>query len=151
MISSNCIFCNIIAGADPSVLVYEDDICIAIMDIFPIREGHVLVIPKEHAALVHELNEKTRNHLFSVSNRINKAQRECGLPCDAVNIIVNDGKAANQHVPHIHIHLLPRIKGDLIKVALSFFTRMFKYFGQESRRVRLEKVADKIKIHIPEG
>jgi len=150
MKTPECIFCSIIAGTDPSVLVYEDDICIAIMDIFPIREGHVLVIPKEHAALIHELSEQTRNHLFSVANRINKAQRNCGLPCDALNIIVNDGKAANQHVPHVHIHLLPRKKGDLSKVALSFFTRMLNYFGQESRRKRLEIIADKIKNKIPD-
>ena len=150
MNSSDCIFCSIVEGADPSVRVYEDDICIAIMDIFPIREGHVLVIPKEHAPLVHELSEQTRNHLFSVANRINKAQRRCDLPCDAINIIVNDGKAANQHVPHVHVHLLPRRQGDLSKVALSFFTRMLNYFGQESRRKRLEKIADNIKTHIPE-
>lgn len=151
MSHSDCIFCSVIQGTSPSVKVYEDDVCLAIMDIFPIREGHVLVLPKQHGALLHELSDEIRSHLFFVANRINQAQRRCGIPCDAVNLFVNDGKAANQHVPHVHIHLLPRKQGDLIKVAVSFFTRMLNYFGQASRLKRLEKVAASIQQHLPDA
>ena len=151
MNNADCIFCDIISGNGPSVKVYEDELCIVIMDIFPMRPGHVLVIPKEHAALIHELSEQSRSHIFSVANRINQAQRKSDLPCDAINLVVNDGKAANQHVPHVHIHLLPRKQGDLSRLAFSFFTRMLNYFGQESRRKRLERMAELIKQNIPES
>lgn len=151
MQQSDCIFCDVIAGSAASVRVYEDDVCLVIMDIFPIREGHVLILPKQHGALMHELSDQARSHLFCVANRINQAQRRCGIPCDAVNLFVNDGKAANQHVPHVHIHLLPRKQGDLLKVVASFFTRMRNFFAQASRYQRLEKIAENIRQHIPEA
>lgn len=151
MPQSDCIFCDVIAGSAPSVQVYEDDVCLAIMDIFPIRQGHVLVLPKQHGALLHELSDQTRSHLFCVANRINLAQRRCGILCDAVNLFINDGKAANQHVPHVHIHLLPRKQGDLLKVVVSFFTRLRSYFAQASHHKRLVTLAETIKQHIPEA
>ena len=82
------------------------------MDVYPFTRGHVLVIPKQHAARLHELTPAMRQRLFEVGNRIGLALRQQPLPCDDLNFIINDGKRANQHVPHVHLHVIPRVRGD---------------------------------------
>ncbi|PCJ17042.1 MAG: HIT family protein [Gammaproteobacteria bacterium] len=140
-----CVFCDVVAKEAPASVVYEDSECIVIMDIFPVRVGHTLVISKQHAQHLRELSPFHREHLFDVANRVTVAQSRCGIPFDASNLIVNDGKAANQHVPHVHIHLIPRTKKDTLAFVSSFFTRMLKVFGEESKRKRLDRTAQRIK------
>ncbi|WP_423790305.1 HIT family protein, partial [Listeria monocytogenes] len=60
----SCIFCSIVAQRAPASIIYEDELCLALMDIFPLRPAHVLVINKRHVQYVHELSEQERNHLF---------------------------------------------------------------------------------------
>ena len=140
----DCIFCQVVKNEVPSTIVYEDELCIAFMDIFPIRPGHTLVIPKQHAAYLHQLPQLLRTHLFNVANAILDAQRAAGITQDGANFLVNDGKAANQHVPHVHIHVLPRTKGDMVSVCWTFLTRMLNVFGREKKRIRLEAQANQI-------
>jgi len=142
---SNCVFCEVVNKKAPASIVYEDENCIAIMDIFPVRLGHALVISKHHAQHLRELSPFHREHLFNTANKIIVAQSRCGIPFQAANLIVNDGKEANQHVPHVHIHLIPRTKKDTLSFVTSFFTRMFKVFGQDSKRKRLDETAQRIK------
>lgn len=110
--SSNCIFCALINKSLPAEIIYEDEHTLAFMDVFPMRPGHVLVIPKRHAQYVYELNDTERNQLFNTANKIAKALRESALAPDALHFNINDGVAAQQTVPHVHLHLLPRKKGD---------------------------------------
>ncbi len=129
-------------------MVYQDARCIAFMDLFPMRPGHVLVIPRQHATFISELDAGTRAHLLEVANAVIKAQKAAGLPCDGNNVFLNDGPAANQHVPHVHLHVLPRRNGDLHKAVLSFATRYLNYFGQAAHRQRLDDMAQRIAQHM---
>lgn len=116
----------------------------AFMDLFPMRPGHTLVIPKMHAGYVSDLTPELRAGLFELGNRILQAQVRAGLPVQGHNLIINDGPAANQHVPHVHLHVIPRVQGDLHKALFSFASRYMNYFGQEARRRELDGLAKRI-------
>ena len=147
---ADCIFCAIERGTGEASLVYQDEACLAFMDLFPVRPGHVLVIPRRHAVFVGELDAATRGHLFEVGNAVVNAQKAAGLPCDGNNLYLNDGPAANQHVPHVHLHVLPRQQGDLLKTVFTFSTRFVNYFGQVAHRRRLDELAQRIAQHMPQ-
>jgi len=87
-----CVFCGIVRGEERASVVHEDDVCVAFMDLFPIRSGHVLVVPRAHAVHLHELPEAVRAHLFVVATRIMEAQRAAGIGWQGGNVLVNDGR-----------------------------------------------------------
>ncbi|MFC1834148.1 HIT family protein [Thermodesulfobacteriota bacterium] len=109
--SPDCIFCKIVAGEIPSTKIYEDDLSLGIMDVAPINKGHLLVIPKEHFETILEIDHSLYGHLTTVMCRIAGAVHEAIEP-DGMNILQLNGKAANQVVPHLHIHLVPRWHED---------------------------------------
>ncbi len=145
---SDCLFCNIAQKKLDSSIVFEDKQCIAIMDIFPLGEGHVLVIPKQHGVLLNELDQVLQSHLFSVGSKIVNAQRAAGFGVKGTNFLLNDGKAANQTVPHIHLHLIPRKKGDFIKSIPKLALHVTGLFGLSTSRTKLNKQANAIKQHL---
>lgn len=147
---TDCIFCSILKGESPASVVYQDEDCMAFMDLFPMRPGHVLVIPRQHAIFINELNSDLRAHLIEVSMQIIKAQKKSGLPCDGNNVFLNDGPAANQHVPHVHFHVLPREQGDLSKTLFSFASRYLSYFGMSAHRQKLDEIANELSLLMPE-
>lgn len=107
----NCIFCKIINGDIPSKKIYEDDICLVILDISQATKGHMLVIPKTHYQNIIECDEETNKHLFSIAKKM--AQRTLDvLKADGVNILVNTNEVAGQSVFHFHIHVIPRYTND---------------------------------------
>jgi histidine triad (HIT) family protein len=142
---NRCIFCEIVKQGRPASMVWQDAACSSFLDIHPITRGHVLVIPQAHVGRLVDLEAEDRAHLFAVSNRILQALYTCGLARDGANILVNDGQAANQHIPHVHIHLIPRSKGDTPKVAGLLVARMFNQFGRAAPRGQLDAVAAKIR------
>ena len=143
-----CLFCRIVAGDEPAVHLHEDELCIAFMDIHPLGSGHVLVIPKRHAQKLEELDEPVRQHLFAVCNRIVAAQRSAAFGVDGSHFLLNDGKAASQHVPHVHFHLIPRSGRD----KLGFFFRMVLHitglFGLRTPESTLQAQAARIRAHM---
>ncbi|MDX1696457.1 MAG: HIT family protein [Ketobacteraceae bacterium] len=147
---SECIFCQIVRGEAPASVVYEDEHAMAFMDLFPMNLGHTLVIPRQHAVYIQELTPALRSHLFEITNAVVVAQKAAGIPCDGNNVFVNDGPAANQHVPHVHIHSLPRVKGDLAKTVYTFATRFRNLFGQAALRRRLDQQAGQIAACMPD-
>ncbi len=124
----DCIFCKIVSGEIPAVKVYEDDGFLAFMDIGPVNKGHVLVIPKRHAATFLDLSEEEAAELFRRVNRIAKAVKEA-LGADGLNIINNVGDASGQEVFHVHVHIIPRFYDDGMK----FGWRKLQYEGDEIR------------------
>jgi histidine triad (HIT) family protein len=121
----SCIFCEIINARQPSSTVFEDEDFVVIMDIFPMSPGHCLVIPKEHKARVHELPADIRERLFELAVQVRCAITASALVCDDANYIINDGENANQEVPHVHLHVMPRrqrdhgsLLGNMLKKAL---------------------------------
>ena len=109
-----CVFCQILAGQQPVSRVHEDAICLAFMDIHPLGRGHVLVIPKKHRVQLTDLSPEESLHLFKIGSRILHAQRLLGWCVHGSHLLLNDGPAANQLVPHVHLHIIPRAPGDTI-------------------------------------
>ncbi|MFP5430652.1 MAG: HIT family protein [Gammaproteobacteria bacterium] len=119
---THCIFCDIVEGRLPAVTVYEDEHVMALMDIFPLRRGHVLVIPRRHHRQLHELDSTLRSHLVDTATHVAQAMYRSALAPAAVHYNVNDGPAAHQTVPHVHLHVLPRFRGD----SASFLLRLLR-------------------------
>jgi len=111
MKDSNCIFCKIIAGDIPSSTVYEDDDFKAILDVNPAARGHVIILPKNHAANIFELSDEDAAKVMIIAKKIAKAVK-AAYNCDGVNILQNNGEAAGQTVFHLHVHVIPRFAGD---------------------------------------
>lgn len=108
----NCIFCRILRAEAPASIVFEDELCMAFMDLQPVNPGHVLIVPKEHVAYFKDIDEDLGAHLFRIGLRIDRALRETGLRCEGVNFFAADGKAAFQEIFHAHLHVFPRYRGD---------------------------------------
>lgn len=106
------LFAKILRGEIPSHRLYEDDRCVAILDIFPVNPGHLLVIPKAPATTVPELAPELVSHLMTVGARLSRAVRAAAPKCEGVNFWISDGAAAGQEIPHVHLHVIPRFEGD---------------------------------------
>jgi len=111
-VTSSCIFCDIVRGAAPASIVYSDEQVMAFVDIRPVNPGHLLVIPRTHAACVAELQPELGGQMFQVAMRLAQALRQTSLPCEGVNLFLADGAVAGQEVFHVHLHVLPRFRGD---------------------------------------
>jgi histidine triad (HIT) family protein len=109
--SGQCIFCEIVHGTAPASWVYQDDTVVAFMDIQPITQGHMLVVPREHAVLMTDLNETAAMRTFRVARKLAAVARHV-LDASGVNLLVMDGEAAYQDVPHFHVHVIPRYPRD---------------------------------------
>lgn len=108
---SECIFCKIISGEIPSKKVYEDEYTCVIMDIANDVDGHMLAIPKKHIGSILDCDDNNLTCLMKTVKLISKhCVENCGF--DGVNLLNASGESAGQSVPHFHIHIIPRIKGD---------------------------------------
>jgi histidine triad (HIT) family protein len=142
---SHCVFCKIVAGELPSTRVYEDDTVIAFMDIFPLRRAHVLVIPREHQQHLHRLPEALRERLIQTGARIADALYASALGPAAVHYMINDGPQAHQTVPHVHLHVLPRYRGDGASFLLSLLRKPFELITGPRPHASLEADAAEIR------
>lgn len=106
---TDCIFCKIVDGEIPSRDVYEDRSVLAFLDANPLSPGHTLVIPKEHAAMIEDVVESPA--VWDVTRKL-APQVASAVDAPAYNVGVNNGAAAGQEVPHVHMHIVPRFEGD---------------------------------------
>jgi histidine triad (HIT) family protein len=138
-LNENCIFCKIIAGQIPSIKIYEDQICLAFMDISPLNEGHLLVVPKDHCETILEISPEEYGHLYQTACKLAAIVKNTLNP-DGINIMQLNGKAANQVVPHLHVHLVPRWNGDGLTISA-----WEPIMGDKSQ---INSVAEKIKSNL---
>lgn len=101
----DCIFCKIVAGEIPSAKVYEDGEMLVFRDIAPVANIHLLAVPKEHFATVAELDGRRAALAGGMLRTIGAHAHEWGLE-GGYRLVVNQGEAAGQTVPHLHIHIL---------------------------------------------
>lgn len=134
-----CVFCGIVEGREPASVVYADGTVMAFMDIAPIVPGHLLVIPRRHAEFLAEVPVEEAAVCFSAARRLTAALRESGLRVEGVNLMVMDGEAAFQDVPHFHIHVIPRYAGDGFSLAFP------DSYGQPVERTLLDDHAARIR------
>lgn len=107
MASEPTIFGRILEGEIPCHRVYEDEHVLAFLDVGPLSLGHVLVIPKERAAFLHELSDDAAAAIGRVLPRIARAVMAV-TGCADYNVLQNNGAAANQAVFHVHFHIIPK-------------------------------------------
>ena len=108
---TKCIFCSIIKDELGAVRVFENSDFIAFMDKYPINKGHALVLPKNHHESIFTMRDDEVGKLFSTVSFLSKGIMKA-LDAKGLNIGQNNGKAANQIVPHVHVHIIPRYSYD---------------------------------------
>lgn len=133
---SGCVFCAIVAGEAEASVAFADDRVVAFMDLGAVTPGHVLVVPRLHAAGLEDLDEETSMHVWRTGHRIGRALRRSGLRCEGVNVFLADGEAAFQEVFHFHLHVFPRFAGDGFRIGADWATRARHLLDEEARHVR---------------
>ncbi len=138
--SMNCLFCEIVAGRKSAHFVYQDETHVAIMDKYPIQRGHVLAMPKKHHESIIDMPIESVSQLFARVPIIAKGVL-LATGADGFNVGNNNGKAANQIIPHVHVHVIPRYQ----KQGNPWKSRMI------ANDKELEELASKIKNSIKSG
>ena len=111
----DCLFCKIVAGDIPSTRVFEDERTVAFMDINPATRGHLLVVPREHAADLHEIGPEDLKACALTAQKLAGRMPE-GLGADGVNLLNCVGSVAWQTVFHFHLHVVPRYENDPLRL-----------------------------------
>ena len=107
----SCIFCRIVAGEIPGEVVARTDDAVAFLDVQPLADGHVLVVPTAHVARVEDLTPAQAAGVFGLVHRLTGPARQA-VKAAGTTIGVNDGAVTGQTVPHVHVHIVPRWDGD---------------------------------------
>jgi histidine triad (HIT) family protein len=121
----DCLFCAIVAGTAPGHIVLDEPDVVAFLDIRPVFKGHVLVVPREHIVTLSEVPQPLLTDLFVAVQRCATAVVE-GL--GAQGSFVAENNVVSQAVPHLHVHVVPRTKGDGLR---GFFWPRQKYASDE--------------------
>ena len=103
----DCIFCEILNGKREGHLLYEDNDHVAFLDKYPIDVGHSLIIPRKHHERITDMDSADVGKLFSLVPKIAHAILKA-TNADAFSLGQNNGRAAKQIIPHVHIHIIPR-------------------------------------------
>ena len=106
-----CVFCKIVAGEAPAYMVFEDERIMVFMDIFPVADGHTLIIPKRHSSNLLDAEPADLAAVITHSQRVAVAIRDIIVP-DGIAVAQLNGAAAAQTVFHYHMHIIPRRDGD---------------------------------------
>jgi histidine triad (HIT) family protein len=139
-----CVFCSIVAGSARAHVVFEDPVCIAFLDARPLFPGHTLVIPRAHRATFRDVPGDELGPLLGGAQRVSLAL-ERALASDGTLVALND--RVSQSVPHVHIHVVPRRKGDGLR---GFFWPRHKYATDEEAAAVAGKIRAALAI-APQG
>lgn len=121
MRSSECVFCSIISGKETAAVVYEDHLVFAFLDKRPLFPGHTLLLPRSHIAEMGDLSPHETGHLFNAARLLTIAVKRAS---GAQGTFVAVNNKVSQSVPHLHVHIVPRNKGDGLR---GFFWPRKKY------------------------
>ena len=102
---NDCIFCQVLAEEVPSSKVYQDELVAVFMDLQPVIQGLMLVIPNVHAPYLADIDPETGAQMFKVAQKLSQALRRSGVKCEGIN-------SSKQEVFHCHLHVFPRYLGD---------------------------------------
>jgi histidine triad (HIT) family protein len=132
---TNCDVCKILQNKELFKVIYDDDICFAILHESPAVLGHSIVIPKIHSPIIEELEDEVVGHLFNVCNKVSSAIFD-SLGAHGTNIILNNGIDAGQELPHVVINVLPRSENDGLD---------FEWTPKKSDDAQIKALATRIK------
>lgn len=127
---NNCIFCKIVKGEIPTNKIYEDKNFLVFLDIKPVSDGHLLIIPKKHVIWMQEAEDKTISDIFKLTKKMMLALKK-GLKCDYVQMSV-----VGNEIPHFHVHLIPRYNSIVLK---NFPTKKYKPNEAENIKKKIIK------------
>ena len=108
---SDCVFCKIAAGQIPSKIVLGNETAVAFLDVGPLADGHLLLIPRDHCERLEDLSTDVVAEVCGLLPRLGKALVQV-TGAAGYNVLQNNGRIAGQVVPHVHFHLIPRAEGD---------------------------------------
>ena len=134
-----CIFCKIVRGEAPAHKVYEDERVLVFMDLFPVTDGHTLIVTKEHFENLFEATEESLQAVVATSRRIAHAI-QTALEPEGLMVFQLNGRAAGQAVFHYHMHLMPRNEGE----PLALHTRV------QGDPARLREVSERLAAALAE-
>jgi len=139
MNQSDCIFCKIVRKEAFAAVLYEDEDIMVFMDIKPINEGHILIIPKKHAVLVEDLEEEVFLHMVSIARKFVARIKNRIPETTAINYFIADGKDAGQEVFHVHLHVIPRKPNDGFRFIFDkeYYTRLLSEVDREIVKEKL--------------
>ena len=132
---ADCVFCKIVAGELPATTVLEDEAAVALMDIRPLAEGHVLLVPRGHFVTLDEMPADAASAMLRHLPALVKAV-QAATGCEGVNVLQNNGRVAHQEILHVHFHVIPRTAGDAFG---------FNWPAGECPQERLEALAERIR------
>ena len=124
--ADGCVFCSIIAGETPADVVLDESDLVAFLDARPVFKGHVLLAPREHVVTLPDLPARLRDPFLEAGQRLSRAVVD-GLGAQGSFVAVNN--VVSQSVPHLHLHVVPRTKGDGLR---GFFWPRTKYADGEA-------------------
>ncbi|MGC4932494.1 HIT family protein [Gordonia sp. DT30] len=120
---TDCVFCDIVAGAAPARVVYSDPHVLGFLDIRPITRGHTLIVPRTHSSGLSDLDPQTGAAMLWGGQAVAAAMKDSDLSADGINLAINDGRAAFQTVFHTHLHVVPRTDGDRLRFVRGLIVR----------------------------
>lgn len=135
----DCIFCKIVAGEIPAKKIFEDDASLAFMDIGPVADGHVLLIPKTHVTSIDDMLARDAAAVLANLPAIVHAVITA-TSCQGVNVLQNNGTSAGQVVMHVHFHIIPRSGSDRFR---------FNWPSEQYAPGRMDQLADAIRQAMP--
>jgi histidine triad (HIT) family protein len=144
MEQQGCIFCMILGGQANASFLYRDEEIAAFMDVRPVTEGHTLIVPVEHWVTMDEVPEAIAGRMLALAGRIARAL-PATVRMDGYNLFVANGEQAGQEVFHVHLHVLPRYKGD------GFGFRFPEGYGTLAVREQLDRLAERIRGDLDSG
>ena len=143
--SESCNFCKIASEESPASIVYENRIVMAFMDLHPANVGHILVVPKEHWETIYDIPEEVLSDLFAVVKRISVAVKKA-VGAEGISILQFNERASGQSVMHLHVHVIPRFRGDAISKLIGAMLGPMGF--EKAARENLDEIARKIRENL---
>jgi len=144
MEEQTCLFCSIAAGKQQSKKIYEDELAIVILDIYPANPAHLLVLPKEHYFIFNQMPKEAAEHFGKLAKACSELLFKIIKP-DGVNIFIANGAVAGQRAPHFIMHVIPRFEGDGLNFEIAE-----KEMKEEDLEGLYERLKNKIKEYFPD-
>jgi histidine triad (HIT) family protein len=141
LMKDNCIFCKMSNKEIDSKIIFEDEICFAILDINPVANGHILLMPKEHYMMMPMVPDEVLGHLSVISKYLSDLLKN-SLDCIDATIFMANGAAAGQQSQHYMLHVIPRYDGDKLD---------FNLEGSKLSPSELDELANKFKQRLTQG
>ena len=133
-----CIFCDIRDDRIEGLKVSTEFESYILLDKFPVSPGHILIVSNQHGEFLADVSDSVKTKMLNLASRLTDNMKKNNTKILGFNIIINDGKHAGQHIPHLHMHLVPRYKYDRLSLLFRFLTSRLNprnYFSKSKTKL----------------